>query len=314
MGIGPEAISIYEKIVEKNILDKMNSVIELGSQDIPCHEYYQNAARLLLAKLDRPFDKTKLMTAKDFHIYLGFSEYCSIDSNGKMGALQFDLNKNIKTEYNFDRKFDLITNHGTTEHVFDQCSAFRNIHNLVKEGGVMLHIVPFEGYLNHGLFNYQPSFFYNLASENNYKIEGIYYTVAAPVKWNKLGRSKYPIPYTNRLMDVLKMESKRGRYPYHPNVIDTDLCVIFRKTNNDEFRLPFDNRFRDISKLDSYDKIISEEINSFIFRKYPGHEKDVIDAMGYLLLRTRLPIWLKSFLKPAELIGRIRSLIKLLIK
>jgi hypothetical protein len=115
-------------------------------------------------------------------------------------------------------------------------------------------------------------------------------------------------------MDVLKMEAEKGRYPFHPNEIHTDLCVILRKTNIDKFRMPFDSRFRDSAKLSSYDKEISEEINSFISREYPDHERDIIESMGGMLLRTRLPIWLRSFLKPTELLGRIINLLKLLQK
>jgi SAM-dependent methyltransferase len=66
--------------------------------------------------------------------------------------------------------FDLIMNIGTTEHITDQVNVFRVIHDLAKPGASFLHSVPFAGYFNHGLYNYQPIFFVFLAAANEYEI------------------------------------------------------------------------------------------------------------------------------------------------
>jgi hypothetical protein len=67
-------------------------------------------------------------------------------------------------------RFDLITNHGTTEHVADQMNAFRVIHDFAAVGAICQHYVPALGFFNHGLFNYQPAFFLFLAEANDYEI------------------------------------------------------------------------------------------------------------------------------------------------
>jgi len=66
--------------------------------------------------------------------------------------------------------FDLVTNYGTTEHVANQLNAFKIIHDLTKPGGLMVHHVPAQGHLNHGLFNYNAKFFWMLCRSNGYKV------------------------------------------------------------------------------------------------------------------------------------------------
>ena len=79
-----------------------------------------------------------------------------------------DLNRNFSRDYNFDDQFDLVTNNGTGEHVFDQKIVFENMHNLTKVGGIMLNILPFSLSINHGFFNFQPVLFRDLAYANDY--------------------------------------------------------------------------------------------------------------------------------------------------
>ena len=57
------------------------------------------------------------------------------------------------------------------------------IYNLTKKDGLMFHIIPFEGNINHGFFNYHPVFFYNLAMFNNYesRFETFYTSTHIPI-------------------------------------------------------------------------------------------------------------------------------------
>lgn len=105
--------------------------------------------------------------ARDFWTWLGF-EYAAIDIDGSPDSIALDLN--------FDQvpaktrgKFDVVTNFGTTEHVANQLNAFKIIHDLAAPNAVMLHNLPAQGMLNHGLVNYNPKFFWMLARSNGYK-------------------------------------------------------------------------------------------------------------------------------------------------
>ena len=101
---------------------------------------------------------------------IGCGSYTCIDVNQRHGALQMDLNYSLAEKYQFHDEFDLVTNNGTGEHIFDQASVFRNVHALTRTGGVMVHVLPFHNYINHGFYNVQPILFHDLAQANQYEI------------------------------------------------------------------------------------------------------------------------------------------------
>jgi len=105
-----------------------------------------------------------------FYRALGFAGYEAIDINSRYGSHVMDLNQDVDKEYGFSNTYDFVVNTGTSEHVFNQAAFFRNAHNLAKPGGLMLHILPFTGYANHGFYNYQPNIFFDLAAVNGYSI------------------------------------------------------------------------------------------------------------------------------------------------
>jgi hypothetical protein len=78
----------------------------------------------------------------------------------------------------FHNRFDIVSNSGTTEHVETlegQYEAFKNLHNCVKENGIMIHFVPIKEKcdVKHSPFFYTCKFFEVLAKLNNYEIIGI---------------------------------------------------------------------------------------------------------------------------------------------
>ena len=109
-------------------------------------------------------------SSADFMRSIGYGNYTCIDVNQRHGALQMDLNYSLAEKYNFHDEFDLVTNNGTGEHIFDQAAVFRNVHALTRTGGVMIHVLPFHNYVNHGFYNVQPILFHDLAQANQYKI------------------------------------------------------------------------------------------------------------------------------------------------
>lgn len=106
-------------------------------------------------------------TGKEFFTALGF-DHTSFDINGKDGALPIDLTEPLPAEH-FE-KYDIVTNFGTTEHIKKQTAAFKNIHNLLKRGGIAIHIVPLEGGIlgHHGVYQYSYDFFEMLCLRHKY--------------------------------------------------------------------------------------------------------------------------------------------------
>lgn len=98
---------------------------------------------------------------------LDFSAIVAIDYHGK-DALPFDLNEPLPLPA--DEVFDVVINTGTAEHVFDQRQLFRTIHERTARGGLIIHAVPWKGWIDHGFYCYQPTFFIDLARANRYEL------------------------------------------------------------------------------------------------------------------------------------------------
>src|SRR5437667_2867193 len=145
MGIGPAAIKLTRLIHTANILPHNFSVLELGSQDFAPD--YETAHRALREEFGFT-DPSAILRPEQLYSRLGSNRYESIDLNGQNDAHRFDLNFNLSEKYGFTGQYDLVTNHGTTEHLFNQAIAFENIHKLTAPGGVMVHMLPFQGYQN----------------------------------------------------------------------------------------------------------------------------------------------------------------------
>lgn len=162
MGYSSEVIKFFND--SKDILIQCDSVIELGSQDIDCLEINE------LTNLNIDLSEKKRNSAKKIYEKLGFSEYECIDIDKEHNAHNFDLNYNIQEKYSFYKEFDLVTNCGTSEHIFSQNIVFENLHNLCKEGGLLINILPINKWKNHSFFNYHERFFFELAAANNYEL------------------------------------------------------------------------------------------------------------------------------------------------
>lgn len=122
--------------------------------------------------------------------------YISLDWNGQDGAVPLDMRLPITPRDILDKSnlemdhplrqtqhgFDLVTNLGFTEHVTEQEPAWRNIHNLVRVGGVVSCCLPFPfpGYEKanpnwemHGYWQPTVKWMEMLANANNYMVHFI---------------------------------------------------------------------------------------------------------------------------------------------
>lgn len=96
---------------------------------------------------------------------LGCGRYESIDGNGA-GTILHDLNlplPDIGT-------FDLVTDFGTGEHIFDQLQVWRTVHSLAKVGGYIGVIRPEQGYPGHCFYRTDECVFWDVAAANKYEV------------------------------------------------------------------------------------------------------------------------------------------------
>lgn len=111
--------------------------------------------------------------ASVFYKELGCSKYVALDGNGR-GTHTVDLNRPLPAGpvlqgLGRDR-FDLVTDFGTGEHVFDQCQVWRTIHELTKLDGYVVFDHPCAGYQGHCFYLIQPCVISGMAHTNGYDV------------------------------------------------------------------------------------------------------------------------------------------------
>lgn len=172
-------------------------------------------------------------STKDYYFSLGYERYVALDVNEAMDAIIADLNEPV----DLGDTFDLVTNNGTGEHIFDQRSVFENAHNLSHRW--IIHVLPCSPWINHGFFNFNPILFRDLAYANGYKSR----------VWisNRWGDGK-------QIDDAELFKEKKPHSLIEAiNGIKGDVSVvaIFEKTSQQPFRLPFQGKYQNDIKDDS---------------------------------------------------------------
>lgn len=155
MGYTGKSIDIINPLIKD-----VKSVCDLGAQN----NYAQN-------RLPAPY-------MSEWWKNNGINDYMSIDLNGENDSKQWDLSEPLKT----NKKFDLVTDFGTSEHVKDLYQCMANVNKLTKVGGIMVHENPKTGnWPQHG-FHYRTMDWYKQFAElNGYHIMKL---EEHPAMWN----------------------------------------------------------------------------------------------------------------------------------
>lgn len=174
MGINNVTFDWLLKLEAAGIIGHGESMLELGPQDIVVPPL-QVMARL--SQFQRPGVEIGSVIAagggltpfsqKIMYAALGIGQYLSADIGDPRADYRIDLNYPIQEHL---RTYDLITNFGTAEHVFNVGQVFVTIHQLLKDGGIVLHVLPTLGDCNHGFWNIHPTVYFDIARENGYEI------------------------------------------------------------------------------------------------------------------------------------------------
>lgn len=174
MGISNVMVHWFERLAKMDAFAGKQTVLDLGPQDLVVSkpvlfnflqsvsprsrqqfesEFYQNGAPIA-------------MGMKPFYAALGLTQYTSLDLDDERADFRLDLNEPIS----LNRTFDVITNFGTLEHVFNPANATKCIHDHLAVGGIALHVLPTRGDYNHGFFNFHSTWFRDLAAANRYDV------------------------------------------------------------------------------------------------------------------------------------------------
>ena len=106
-----------------------------------------------------------------------FFEFLGINSKDYYDIDKFDFDKpkiihdlQYPISLNFYNFFNFIVDSGTMEHIFDVKSVMENIVRMTKIGGYVLQFIPAQNFLNHGFYQFSPTFFYDFYSNNGFEI------------------------------------------------------------------------------------------------------------------------------------------------
>lgn len=166
MAINAASVRFWRDLHAKGLLPRNPAVLEIGEAnwwgDVPVVEAPEIAAGG--GPGANGFD-----TAKAFYRALLGPEttFTAIDLHGTPQAHRLDLNR-PQTEWLRGRRFGVLINSGTAEHVFDQGQVWRTMHLATAPGGLMVHEAPMSGWPDHGFYGYHPTFFRDLAAANGY--------------------------------------------------------------------------------------------------------------------------------------------------
>lgn len=151
MGILRDPENFVRELVEGGRLPKAFSVLEFGDQIVTWCDPH--------------------IPAKQLYQSLGCGPYYSVDGNGRASVL-FDLNRKGDRLFRMLGKmaFDLVTDFGTGEHIFDQGQFFRTVHLMTKVGGFMVFDRPSQGYESHCFWRIDESAYADIARANSYEI------------------------------------------------------------------------------------------------------------------------------------------------
>jgi SAM-dependent methyltransferase len=176
MGISNVMVHWFERLNDKRAFAGKRSILDLGPQDMVSTvavlgNFVASVERRAFSEAQvadefRLADASGLTATKRFYAALGMTEYSSVDLGDKRADYTCNLNEPMK----LGRQFDVITNFGTLEHIFNVANLLTSMHEHLRTGGLFLHVLPTRGDYNHGFYNIHSVWYRDLAAANDYEI------------------------------------------------------------------------------------------------------------------------------------------------
>ena len=233
------------QLATANIVNHLQSnptVVEWGNQRFRYTESWVDKCSQVSGKTIRK----PVNNVWEYFEDLGFSDYLAIDINTELRSIAMDLNFILRNKYDYTEQFDLVTNNGTGEHIFDQRTVFENMHNLCKVGGIMLCVLPFAPWINHGFYNYHPALFRDIAAANGYEWGLLWLAqntgkyVEMPISMNSWGyyeQKKPRLPLSDLESAYDELHNRDGKAQ------NISIVTAYRKTNEYNFQIPMQGRY-----------------------------------------------------------------------
>ena len=234
MGLGTAAVKLFLELRQRQLLTDTRSVLDMGAQNMGLS--LDQFDGLVRAAGISDYDEGEFVglekrpgrppcSARSFYRTLGIDEYACLDLGGQQGARVHDLNMPF-TDSALYGHYDLVTDFGNNEHVFNIPETYRTIHRLCRPGGLMTVIQCIYG--GNGYYNFDLSFFEGMAAANGYQILFSSFVI-------NVANAGYHIPLFNELLSVVEWSKGSS---------ELGICYVFKKGDAEEdFKYPYQGMF-----------------------------------------------------------------------
>jgi SAM-dependent methyltransferase len=204
--------------------------------------------------------------------------YDAIDIADGYKTTILDLNRDNAPAH-FIKKYDIVINVGTTEHLLNQYNAFKVIHDSTKPQGYIFHSVPCVGFSNHGYITYTTRCFFDLAGYNNYEVVDLWFD--GPGGANDLYQpiqdysSYFPVLTAiaaNRDSSAFNQALKEFKIP------DIGLSILLRKVDD----RPFMGALEQSTSVGNVPSTVTS-----LYQAGAAQVAEVLKARGVQVLKTR---------------------------
>lgn len=235
IGLGPAAVKLNLELWQRGFFKNIKSVVDMGSQELHLKladfeglvhvAGVPNYKRKNFAGLAH-WPVGSRCSSKPFYQMLGAESYSCVDLGERHGAIPLDLNMPLE-DHSLYGQYDLVTDYGTNEHVFNIAEAYRTMHRLCKQQGIMM--IQQVVYNGNGYYAFDPSFFEGIAAANNYKILFSSYIIVGKTPTSAGSSNQFHVPLSRELLDIVDWTK----------VQEIGICYVMQKQSESDFRYPY---------------------------------------------------------------------------
>ena len=265
----------FERLAWMGVLKPDSSMIEFGPQDcdtprslmksIACRLFDRDEAERRICEM---YSGLQFRSNGQVALYglFGITSYKSLDPFDPRGDYKYDLGSDVPDI----GKFDVVTNFGTSEHVFNIANVFKTAYDLLPVGGIMLNALPAFGDINHGFFNIHPIVYLLLQHHSCFQIVDFQYVDDIAARTEMVKRMDAPFDFDSilpinmsKIMDDAQFRTlaydrfvMNATYPSRaklwpggmvPSVFD--YCfVALRRISDEPFQMPYQYTDKPLSK------------------------------------------------------------------
>lgn len=150
-------------------LGRQDTYFDFGVLELQAKQFDVELKSVPVRMVENPWSKQSVIDDQTLLAALGFDTVESLDFVAdETPSIVHDLNEEVPACLR--ARWHVVYDGGTVEHVFDVATAFRNIHLMLKPGGVAIHESPTNNFVDHGFWQLNPTALFDFYSTNSYEI------------------------------------------------------------------------------------------------------------------------------------------------